>query len=238
MKKIAVVTLFVGLVAAVIAIGPTVVAGGGGDAMNTGGKAEGVSAEATAVGDAALAHQLAAYGRRANDPVALLCAARILKTTGGQDMDEEPTVFRAEGVEGGEKESGTEPASPESLIAAAKKLAGEDEILLSLATTIEGEKSRVAVGGPKGGRFVCQPRAMVVHKVAFVGQSVARVGIKGDGDTDLDLYVFDEHGNFICRSTNSGDTEICEWVPKWTGNFRIEVRNLGTVWNKYVILTN
>ena len=119
-----------------------------------------------------------------------------------------------------------------------QKLAGEDEALLSLATTIEGEKARVAVGGPKGGRFVCQPRAMVVHKVAFVGQSVARVGIKGDGDTDLDLYVFDENGNLIRRSTNNGDTEFCEWVPKWTGTFRIEVRNLGTVWNKYVILTN
>ncbi|MCX7962606.1 MAG: hypothetical protein N2653_13690, partial [Burkholderiales bacterium] len=77
-----------------------------------------------------------------------------------------------------------------------------------------------------------------VFRVTFRGLEPALVGISGDGDTDLDLFVYDETGRLVCRSERPVDEEICQWVPRWTGVFRIEVRNLGRVWNRYLILTN
>jgi hypothetical protein len=50
--------------------------------------------------------------------------------------------------------------------------------------------------------------------------------------------VFDESGNRICVADSPGDDEICRWTPRWTGEFRIEVRNLGGVYNRYRIMHN
>ena len=57
-----------------------------------------------------------------------------------------------------------------------------------------------------------------------------------DGDTDLDLYVYDENGILIASDTDSTETCVVRFWPKWTGAFRIEVRNLGTVYNRYEIV--
>lgn len=70
----------------------------------------------------------------------------------------------------------------------------------------------------------------------FVGGYTAGVLISGDGDTDLDLYIYDENGNLVCSSTTSGDDEGCSFTPLWTGSFRIEVRNLGRLYNNFDII--
>ena len=60
----------------------------------------------------------------------------------------------------------------------------------------------------------------------------------GDGDTDLDLYVYDENGNLIDKDIDSTDTMLCMWTPKWTGEFIIKIKNLGSVRNYYTLWTN
>ena len=55
---------------------------------------------------------------------------------------------------------------------------------------------------------------------------------------DLDLLVYDENDHLVCRSTGSSDREYCRWWPRWTGPFRIEIQNLGTVANLYRVATN
>jgi hypothetical protein len=71
--------------------------------------------------------------------------------------------------------------------------------------------------------------------VSFFGDQDAAVIISGDGDTDLDLYVYDENGNLIGSDTDSSDDCVVRFHPRWTGSFRIEVRNLGRVYNQYQI---
>ena len=61
--------------------------------------------------------------------------------------------------------------------------------------------------------------------------------VDGDGDTDLDLYVYDENGNLIDSDEDGSDTCLAIWTPRWTGTFRIEVRNFGYVSNVYQIWT-
>ena len=61
------------------------------------------------------------------------------------------------------------------------------------------------------------------------------VAILGDGDTDLDLYVYDENGNEIVSDTDGTDQCYVSWYPKWAGQFRIEIKNLGRVSNQYCL---
>lgn len=71
--------------------------------------------------------------------------------------------------------------------------------------------------------------------VTFRGGEAAVVGVIGDGDTDLDLFVYDENGRLIGADEDSTDRCLVCFRPRWTGPFRIVVRNLGPVYNEYAI---
>lgn len=66
------------------------------------------------------------------------------------------------------------------------------------------------------------------------GQRVS-VRINGDNDTDLDLFVFDPSGNEVARDISTDDDETASFVARRTGAYRVEVRNLGNIWNQYQI---
>lgn len=57
--------------------------------------------------------------------------------------------------------------------------------------------------------------------------------VEGDGDTDLDLYIYDENGNEIDTDTDNTDYCICSVRPRWTGEFKIKIKNYGNVYNHY-----
>ena len=76
------------------------------------------------------------------------------------------------------------------------------------------------------------------YVITFNGGEPAMVVVSGDGDTDLDLYVYDENGNLVASDTDYTDDCIVSWSPRWTGKFVIRVRNRGNVYNRYTIATN
>lgn len=55
--------------------------------------------------------------------------------------------------------------------------------------------------------------------------------------SDLDLYVFDESGNLICKDESGADDMLCRWRPRWNGHFIVKIRNLGVA-NEYVLVHN
>ena len=57
--------------------------------------------------------------------------------------------------------------------------------------------------------------------------------VSGDGDTDLDLFVYDENGNLVGSDVEDDDACLCVVTPKWTGKFKIKIKNLGNVYNRY-----
>ncbi|MEQ8784887.1 MAG: hypothetical protein RIC55_01250 [Pirellulaceae bacterium] len=63
----------------------------------------------------------------------------------------------------------------------------------------------------------------------------AVIELQGDGDTDLDVYVYDEYGNLIVSDTAWGDYAAVSFVPSWSGRFTIKVVNRGHVYNNYTI---
>lgn len=96
--------------------------------------------------------------------------------------------------------------------------------------------------GVTGGPIVHHDSVQAGHfdqyEIAFNGGEVAAVGVDGDDDTDLDLYVYDENGNLVAKDDDLSDHCLVRWVPKWDGKFYIRIYNRGGVYNNYVMATN
>ena len=193
--------------------------------------------DAEAVQKLHLAQCLIGYGRKNKVPEALITAARILASTSTTEMKDKPTTELPLGTAKTEKkDKPTADSSPAALLEEAKKLSKNDPAIVALANSIE--LPRGAVGGPKRTVEIVEPFATDVFKLAFRGDEIARVAISGDGDTRLDLYVYDENGNLITSHVGPGDDCLVSWTPKWTGSFTVKVVNRGRVQNKYGIATN
>ena len=96
-----------------------------------------------------------------------------------------------------------------------------------------------AVGSPQVGYGErVNAYSTTYYNISFHAGELAEVLVVGDGDTDLDLYIYDENGVLIDSDTDLTDVCLCQWTPKWTGSFRIEVVNLGNVYNLFDIETN
>jgi len=108
--------------------------------------------------------------------------------------------------------------------------------LLSIAS---GSALRAGtVGGPKGVNESICAYDTITYKAYFYANETAMVGVIGDGDTDLDLYVFDERGNLIVSDDDYSDRCMVTWTPRWTGQFTIKVVNRGSVYNNFRLRTN
>ena len=106
-------------------------------------------------------------------------------------------------------------------------------IITVLSLAAAGSASAGAVNGPQATTTRVEAHDSDVFNVRFFGGQLARVSIRGDGDTDLDLIIKDRYGNEVCRADGLRDVETCRFEPENTGTYHIEVRNLGNVWNRY-----
>ena len=185
-----------------------------------------------------IAAELSKYGYANRDALSLIQAARLSKQSGftledrnkagGDEMRPAPKE---------EKKGGQVSLDPAKLLADAKAMAGDDGVLLALIDDVNSNV-RGAVGGPKYARSSVNAGGSDIYNISFRGGEFAMVTVIGDGDTDLDLYVYDENGNLIDSDTDYSDNCICTWTPRWTGNFRIKIVNRGRVYNRYVLNTN
>jgi len=91
------------------------------------------------------------------------------------------------------------------------------------------------VGGPKYENTRVNANSTDVYKVDCWGDEVTAIRIQGDGDTDLDLYVYDEAGNLISSGTGYTDCEEVQVQPFYRQTMTIKVVNRGSVYNAYTI---
>ena len=186
-----------------------------------------------------LANQLAKYGYETYSASALIEAARILSEIETQELKSE-SFTSGEGAKDA-KENAKPEITSANLLTSAKEFADGDETLLAMIDRVQianGGNSRGLLGGP--GRRVDRVAANSTdtYVLAFKYGIPAEIFVSDDGDTDLDLYVYDEKGNHIASDTDySDDCYVC-WTPAWTGNFVVKVVNRGRVYNQYVLLTN
>jgi hypothetical protein len=67
----------------------------------------------------------------------------------------------------------------------------------------------------------------------WVGSGSSRVVVDGDGDTDLDCYVYDTFGNLLGKDDDGTDYCIVDVWRGRSGTLRVHVVNLGSVYNRY-----
>ena len=180
--------------------------------------------------------ELAQIAEDSRDAILMLAAARLEAMA----VTEEET--RSKTSEGGTEGATAEPKPEDAdLYTLAAEFAGTNE---QLHAVIEDSRSssmaasRGRLGGPGDTTSSVLAYDTDVYQVEFRAGRLAEVGISGDGDTDLDLFIYDENGNRVCQDISFDDREYCSWTPRRTAPFRIEIENLGGVYNVYSLWTN
>jgi hypothetical protein len=238
MRKLWLVVLLAGLVASFAV--PSFAAETGENVSNE--KAETTEA-GKAVAAAALAEQLAELGRAQQSPLILASAAQILGGAGTfEESSDEPTEDEAvPATEGAAEEKTGKGAndSADSLYAEAIALAKEAGDA-AMADVLE-KQSRVGTNKGNGSGATRRNgivRRKVYYEWRFSAGRRAEISVRGDGD-DIDLYVYDEFGNLIVKDTSFSTVCYVSWTPRWTGKFRVEVRNASRApYINYIIRTN
>lgn len=194
------------------------------------------TAETQAVQDIALARELMVYGYRTGTAEPLIAAARILIETPVSDPQYQR---RTEGgTESAADKDGVPNLSVMQALASAREFAGDDASMLAVIDELEASMTKDRVGGPGTANDRVEAGQSIWYEVAFHGGMTALFEVVGDGDTDLDCWVFDEYENLVTSDTDYTDHCVLMWTPPRTGAYYVKVTNLGTVWNGIVVTTN
>jgi len=59
--------------------------------------------------------------------------------------------------------------------------------------------------------------------------------VRGDGSSDLDVYLYDENENVVAFDDDATDLCILQAKPRRTGSFTLVIRNRGVAGNSYSI---
>lgn len=187
-----------------------------------------------------LANALLRYGYANRSTLALLDALQIFSENPTQELHtiREGTTVDESNMEGKKAKVAFDY---ETVLADAKMYAAGDSNLLALINMIDAEAKgalRGSVNGPSRHYDSVNGNSTDTYHISFIANELAEVLVSGDGDTDLDLYVYDSNGNLIAKDADYTDDCYVRWVPKWTGKFIVKIVNRGPVFNRYVILTN
>jgi hypothetical protein len=187
-----------------------------------------------------LASDLVRYGYAQQSALSLIEALQIMNENPTQPLKSERQgdVVNLSNKEG---KKSTISLDYNKILADAKEFAADNEVLTKLLAQIEADgqtAGRGAVNGPSRHYDTVNGNSTDTYQVSFIAHYLAEIAVSGDGDTDLDLYVYDSNGNLIAKDEDYSDDCYVSWVPKWTGRFVVKVVNRGRLYNRYVILTN
>lgn len=187
-----------------------------------------------------LANQVLRYGYENKSTLALLDALQIFSENPTQALN---ATKKGDAVDETKNDGKKAKVSfdYESVLADAKAFADGDSNLLALIDNIDAEAKgaqRGNINGPSRDYAAVNGKSYMDYTASFVANQLAEVLVSGDGDTDLDLYVYDSNGNLIASDTDYSDDCYVRWVPAWTGRYTVRIVNRGPVYNRFVILTN
>ena len=186
-----------------------------------------------------LATDLARYGYKTFSADALIQAAKIMGSVKTQELKyesfkQEPTP-KAKATK--KSKEGYDLAN---ILATAKKYANGDAKLLAAIAEVEkgNQVTRGKVGGPGEKYSYVYGNSNDLYDINFIEGQLAEILVRGDGDTDLDLYVFDSGCHLIAQDVDYTDKCYVSWVPVWTGRFTVKIVNRGPILNNYHLVTN
>jgi hypothetical protein len=185
------------------------------------------------------AYTLAKYGYENESASALIEAAEILVQTPIQPLmvSAERNGQDATSV----KETGTPEFTPANLLVDARRFAAGDSTMLTWASEVEATlnvKKRGAVGGPKYQVDRVPAGGTVTYSLPLRGREYTEIIVYGDGDTDLDLYLYNPDGSLKAWDENPGDYCSLKGTTGPAGVYTLVVKNRGRVYNQFEVVTN
>ena len=188
-----------------------------------------------AVETLSLGYKLAEYARTAEDPRAMIVAARMVGSIPVSEAEEKGAI-EGEGA-GEEGDAGALP-SGDALFAEARDLAAGDPDILAEIDMAQGEGSKGVVGGAIGTtQYVPGQTVWTVRFNARGGEPLV-IGTKRGSYAEVDLKVFDENGNLVCQDLSHDVVLACQVNPIWTGAFKVQVINHGNSGSAMALVTN
>ena len=199
---------------------------------------------AKSVATLAVAQDLVQYARENKSALTMLVAVQMMRQASAR-TDETRLQQKSTAGTGREsqKSGSVAKADAEGLLAEAKGWAGDDKALTALLDQEAGKGKEPATRGRRGGPGCDKGTVMagdaVRYRIDFKPREMAAVGVLGDGDTDLDCYVFDQAENLLRADESTSPHCYLQWYTQNGGVFTIVVSNLrGSVYNNYTICTN
>lgn len=180
-----------------------------------------------------LAHDLHALGLARGDALTILAAARLAAGVTLAPVDRAPTEGTPTGAA-----PGPAPVDAARMLADARALAGEDELLADLVDEAQAEATLAARATVSASRATLGPGESADWQVAFFGAVNAEVAVVGDGPANLDLTVTDEKGTLVCTGSGALPRAYCDVVPRWNGYFTLTVQNRADSPAAFTLLTN
>jgi hypothetical protein len=202
-----------------------------------------ISPAAVDVVNLALAGEMAAYGRDNQSPLSLSAAAEIIASIGVKEQALEKAT------EGGEAD-GAETPSPaaaeetdaRALFAEAAAMAKEQNNY-ALAELIEKQAkasvgARQRIGGALKHTDTVKANGADIYTMKFNGQESAVVMANSPDGTDIDLEIYDQTGDLVARDNAFNNRPMVTWTPRWTGPFKVRIKNNTDRSVKYVLTTS
>lgn len=202
-------------------------------------KAESKNKPSEDLGNLQLAFKLAKYGYKTYSANALIEAAKIMSSVKTQALKYE-SFKQDPAPKAQDTKKSKEGYDLASILDAAKKYAdGNPELLAEIAAVEKANQAtRGRVGGPGDDYSYVYGNSRTYYDISFREGELAEILLRGDGDTDLDLYVYDSLGNLIAKDDDYTDLCYVCWVPKWTGRYTVKIVNRGPILNNFRIVTN
>ena len=113
-------------------------------------------------------------------------------------------------------------------------------VLLALVAILPNVGTAGSKDGPRRWTKVVPKNSDLVYKIVFVAtnepsKAAAEFAIIGDGNTDVDIEVFDAAGKLVAKDDGFTDLGLARWRPASTQEFTIRVKNLGSEDNTCVM---
>lgn len=188
-----------------------------------------------------LSSMLARYGRDNKHPGALALAARLVQDVKPKDAPK----LKIKGDEDGKKNAPKAkktglPKDSAGLLAMAKTMAGKDKKQAAAIDSMMkmGARSRNTDSPGCVDRRIDGHTTHTYRPLKVYGGTLTIMMLRGDGDTDLDFWIYDENGNLKFSDLDSSDVMAVRWVAPYTQKIILKVRNRGSLYNNYRYCTN
>jgi len=188
------------------------------------------------------AYTLIEYGREEKFPLALLTAAEIIGTS---QVVEDTQIPLRENTPSAQEDISPVQQEPYDLIEEAVIMSGNDPHVTALSDMIK-EKIEEYQANPdsKGthgavtGHSLLPPYESEKWYIPCYPGEASTIEIIGDGNTNLDIFVYDKCNTLVASDSNKSDKCSVTWIPKWKEKFQAEVVNMNDKNNNYVIIYN